>query len=113
MPTTWTTAITSWSLATYTWSDFSIAYELSLVVAKEVGGRYKRDKWGRVIDGPYADFFKDPKKKRKVIELIMKVKSNQIKQKVEIPLNTQIALSDIDMVIQEVLNKPMVNINVA
>ena len=43
----------------------------------------------------------------------MKVKSNQIKQKVEIPLNTQIALSDIDMVIQEVLNKPMVNINVA
>ena len=50
---------------------------------------------------------------RLVIELIMKVKSNQIKQKVEIPLNTQIALSDIDMVIQEVLNKPMVNINVA
>ena len=43
----------------------------------------------------------------------MKVKSNQIKQKVEIPLNTKIALSDIDMVIQEVLNKPMVNINVA
>jgi len=113
MPTTWATAITSWSLATYTWSDFSIAYELSLVVAEEVGGRYKRDKWGRVLDGPYADFFKDPKKKRKVIELIMKVKSNQIKQKVEIPLNTQIALSDIDMVIQEVLNKPMVNINVA
>mgnify|MGYP003114140333 CR=1 FL=1 len=28
-------------------------------------------------------------------------------------VNTQIALSDIDMVIQEVLNKPMVNINVA
>ena len=111
MPTTWTTAITSWSLATYTWSDFSIAYELSLI--GEVGGRYKRDKWGRAIDGPYADFFKDQEKKRKVIELIMKVKSNQIKQKVEIPLNTQIALSDIEMVIQEVLNKPMVNINVA
>ena len=113
MPTTWTTATTSWSLATYTWSDFSIAYELSLVVAEEVGGRYKRDKWGRAIDGPYADFFKDPEKKRKVIKLIMKVKSNQIKQKVEMPLNTKIALSDIDMVIQEVLNKPMVNINVA
>jgi len=106
MPTTWTTAITSWSLATYTWSDFSIAYELSLVVAEEVGGRYKRQ-------DIYADLFKDRTKKKKVIELIMKVKSNQIKQKVEIPLNTQIALSDIDMVIQEVLNKPMVNINVA
>jgi hypothetical protein len=104
MPTTWTTAITSWSLATYTWSDFSIAYELSLI--REVGGRYKRQ-------DIYADLFKDRTKKKKVIELIMKVKSNQIKQKVEIPLNTQIVLSDIDMVIQEVLNKPMVNINVA
>ncbi len=104
MPTTWTTAITSWSLATYTWSDFSIAYELSLI--GEAGGRYKRQ-------DIYADLFKDRTKKKKVIELIMKVKSNQIKQKVEIPLNTQIVLSDIDMVIQEVLNKPMVNINVA
>ena len=104
MPTTWTTATTSWSLATYTWSDFSIAYELSLI--GEVGGRYKRQ-------DIYSDLFKDRTKKKKVIELIMKVKSNQIKQKVEIPLNTQIVLSDIDMVIQEVLNKPMVNINVA
>ena len=104
MPTTWSTAITSWSLATYTWSDFSIAYELSLI--GEVGGRYKRQ-------DIYADLFKDRAKKKKVIELIMKVKSNKIKQTVEIPLNTQIALSDIDMVIQEVLNKPMVNINVA
>jgi len=102
MPTTWTTATTSWSLATYTWLDFSIAYELFLIV----GGRYKREQI-------YADFFKDRTKKKKVIELIMKIKSNQIKQKVEIPLNTQIALSDIDMVIKEVLNKPMVNINVA
>ena len=104
MPTTWTTATTSWSLATYTWSDFSIAYELSL--GGEVGGRYKRQ-------DIYADLFKDRAKKKKVIELIMKVKSNKIKQTVEIPLNTQIVLSDIDMVIQEVLNKPMVNINVA
>ena len=111
MPITWTTAITSWSLATYTWSDFSIAYELFLI--REVGGRYKRDKWGRVIDGPYADFFKDPEKKRKVIELIMKVKSNKIKQKVEIPMDAKIALSDIDMVIQEVLQKPTVNIHVS
>ena len=43
----------------------------------------------------------------------VKVKSNKIKQKVEIPMNTQIALSDIDMVIQEILQKPKVNINVA
>ena len=104
MPTTWTNATTAWSLATYTWSDFSVAYELD-----QLGGRagvYQREQI-------YADLFKDRKKKKKVIELIMKVKSNKIKQKVEIPMNTQIALSDIDMVIQEILQKPKVNINVA
>ena len=104
MPTTWTNATTAWSLATYTWSDFSVAYELD-----QLGGRagvYQREQI-------YADLFKDRKKKKKVIELIMKVKSNKIKKKVEIPINPQIALSDIDMVILEVLQKPMVNINVA
>ena len=60
-----------------------------------------------------ADLFKDRTKKRKVIELIMKVKSNKIQQKVEIPMDTKIALSDIDMVIQEVLQKPTVNIHVS
>ena len=111
MPTIWTNAETKWSAAAYTWSDFSIAYELSQLGGR--AGKYKRDKWGRVIDGPYSDFFKDPEKKRKVIELIMKVKSNKIKQKVEIPMDTKIALSDIDMVIQEVLQKPTVNIYVS
>jgi len=109
MPTTWATATTSWSLATYTWSDFSIAYELFLV--SDFGSRGTSGR--RARQDIYSDLFKDRTKKKKVIELIMKVKSNQIKQKVEIPLNTKIALSDIDMVIQEVLNKPMVNINVA
>ena len=42
-----------------------------------------------------------------------KLKSNKIKQKVEIPMDTKIALSDIDMVIQEVLQKPTVNIHVS
>jgi hypothetical protein len=105
MPITWGNATTTWTLASYTWEDFSIAYELAQVIGGR-SGAYKREQI-------YGDLFKDRTKKRKVIQLIMKVKSNQIKQKVEIPLNTQIALSDIDMVIQEVLNKPMVNINVA
>ena len=107
MPTTWTNATTAWSLATYTWSDFSVAYEL----AQLVGGRGTSGR--RARQDIYSDFFKDRKKKKRVIELIMKVKSNKIRQKVEIPMSTQIALSDIDMVIQEVLQKPMVNINVA
>ena len=103
MPTTWTKADTAWSAAAYTWSDFSIAYELD-----QAGGRagaYRRDQI-------YADLFKDRTKKRKVIELIMKVKSNKIQQKVEIPVNAKISLSDIDMVIQEVLFKPKVKIYV-
>ena len=102
---TWSTSIVTWTESVYTFSDFTTAYELAQVI----GGRscaYKREQI-------YGDLFKDRTKKRKVIQLIMKVKSNQIKQKVEIPLDTQIALSDIDMVIQEVLNKPIVNINVA
>ena len=104
MPTTWIKADTTWSAATYTWGDFSLAYELFLLRGRS--GAYRRDQI-------YADFFKDRTKKRKVIELIMKVKSNKIKQKVEIPLDTKIVLSDIDMVIQEVLQKPMVNIHVS
>ena len=106
MPTTWIKAETKWNAATYTWSDFSLAYELFLL--RDVGGRgtYRREQI-------YADFFKDRTKKKRVIELIMKVKSNKIRQKVEIPLDTKIALSDIDMVIQEVLQKPTGNINVA
>ena len=80
--------------------DFSVAYELS-----QVGGTYSKR------DLIYADLFRQrPDKKKKVIELIMKVKSNKYKEKVEIPMNAKVALSDIDLVIQEVLNKPMVNI---
>ena len=104
MPTTWTKSEIKWSAAAYTWSDFSLAYELFLLGGR--GGAYRRDQI-------YADLFKDRTKKRKIIELIMKVKSNKIKQKVEIPMDTKIALSDIDMVIQEVLQKPTVNIHVS
>ena len=104
MPTTWIKSDITWSAAAYTWSDFSLAYELFLLGGR--GGAYRRDQI-------YADLFKDRTKKRKVIELIMKVKSNKIKQRVEIPMDTKIALSDIDMVIQEVLQKPTVNIHVS
>ena len=101
---TWSTSNLNWTESVYTWGDFSVAYELS-----QVGGTYSKR------DLIYADLFRQrPDKKKKVIELIMKVKSNKIKQKVEIPTDTEIALSDIDMVIKEVLSKPpVVNINVA
>ena len=100
---TWSTSVVTWTESVYTFSDFTTAYELS-----QVGGTYSRR------DQIYADLFKQrPDKKKKVIELIMKVKSNKYKEKVEIPMNAKVALSDIDLVIQEVLNKQMVNINVS
>ena len=42
----------------------------------------------------------------------MKVKSNKIQQKAEIPLDAKVSVSDIDMIIQEVLFKPKVKIYV-
>ena len=100
---TWSTSVVTWTESVYTFSDFTTAYELS-----QVGGTYtKRDQL-------YGDLFKQrPDKKKRVIELIMKVKSNKYREKVEIPLDAKVALSDIDLVIQEVLNKQTVNINVA
>ena len=100
---TWSTSNLNWKESVYTFAEFSVAYELS-----QVGGTYSKR------DLIYADLFRQrPDKKKKVIELIMKVKKNKYKEKVEIPMNAKVALSDIDLVIQEVLNKPMVNINVA
>tara|TARA_B100001939_G_C16932391_1_gene614475 strand:+ start:1298 stop:1606 length:309 start_codon:yes stop_codon:yes gene_type:complete len=86
--------------ARFTFSEFSVAYELSLAV----GGRYKRK---QLYD---KMFQKDPEKKKKVIELILKVKGKTIKDKAKIPTNVDIALSNIDLVIQEVLNKPTARI---
>ena len=110
MPITWSTAEVSPSTlasvaetAAFSWSEFSVAYELYLL--RGYHHKYKREEI-------YSDLFKDRSKKKKVVELIMKVKSDKIKQKVEIPLNAKISLSDIDMVIQEVLFKPKVKIYV-
>ena len=90
----------SFQASSFTFEEFSVAYELSL--AK--GGRYKRKEL-------YDQMFqKDPDKKKKVIELILKVKGKTIKDKAKIPTNVDIALSNIDLVIQEVLKKPSVNI---
>ena len=100
---TWSTSVVTWTESVYTFSDFTTAYELS-----QVGGTYTKRYQA------YDDLFRQrPDKKKRVIELIMKVKSNKYKERVEIPMNAKVALSDIDLVIQEVLNKPMVNINVA
>ena len=81
MPITWSTADVSPSTlasvaetAAFSWSEFSVAYELSLVV----GGKYRRKELYNQI------FEKDKEKKRKVIELILKVKGKTIKDNVKI-----------------------------
>jgi len=100
MPTTFNQAHIPFGGAQFTFGEFSVAYELSLVV----GGKYRRKELYNQI------FEKDKEKKRKVIELILKVKGKTIKDNVKIPTNVDIALSNIDLVIQEVLNKPTARI---
>ena len=107
MPITWDEANISPAqlaadptLSKFTFEEFSLAYELYLLQGK--GSRKK-----------YENLFqKDKEKKKKVIQLVMKVKSNKIQQKAEIPLDAKVSVSDIDMIIQEVLFKPKVKIYV-
>tara|TARA_R100001079_G_C4406126_1_gene133526 strand:+ start:558 stop:872 length:315 start_codon:yes stop_codon:yes gene_type:complete len=102
MPTTFGQANIAFGASQFTFAEFSIAYELSLI--QDVGGRYKRKEL-------YDQLFKkEPEKKRKVIELILKVKGKTIKDNVQIPQNVNISLSNIDLVIQEVLKKPSARI---
>ena len=64
---TWSTSDITWTESVYTFAEFSVAYELS-----QVGGTYSKR------DLIYADLFRQrPEKKKKVIELIMKVKKNK------------------------------------
>ena len=67
---TWSTSVVTWRESVYTFSDFSVAYELS-----QVGGTYTKRYQA------YDDLFRQrPDKKKRVIELIMKVKSNKYKE---------------------------------
>ena len=85
-------------LATFTWSEFSTAYEAYLL-----RGSYRKKE--------YNEFYNQHlDKKQKMISLILKVKGKTIKDDVVIPTNVDIALSNIDLVIQEVLKKPTARI---
>jgi predicted transcriptional regulator YheO len=105
MPITWDEAEISPAelsanseLAGFTWSEFSTAYEAYLK-----RGKYRRK--------DYQQFYNQHlDKKKKMINLILKVKGKTIKDEAIIPVNMDIALSNIDLVIQEVIKKPSVNI---
>ena len=84
-------------LAAFTWIEFSTAYEAYLL-----RGYSKKE---------YNLFYnQNLDKKKKMINLILKVKGKTIKDNVIIPTNVDIALSNIDLVIQEVLKKPTAKI---
>jgi len=100
MPITFGQANIAFTSARYTFAEFSVAYELSLI---KDGKSSRKEIFERM-------FKREPEKKRKVIELILKVKGKTIKDNVKIPTNVDVALSNIDLVIQEVLNKPSVNV---
>ncbi len=107
MPITWNQADVSPTqlasdpeLATFTFSEFSVVYEVYLVTKDGRSGKVKYDEY----------FQNNPKKKKKMSGLILKVKGKTIKDNVIIPDNVNISLSNIDLVIQEVLNKPKVNV---
>jgi len=107
MPITWsqwTTTPAGLSLesdtAVFTWSEFSVAYEAYLK-----RGNYRRK--------DYNEFYnQNLDKKKKMVSLILKVKGETIKDDATIPMDMNISLSDIDMVINEVLLKPKVKIYV-
>jgi len=107
MPTTWGDADISLShlqanseLSTFTWGEFSVAYEAYLK-----RGNYRRK--------DYNEFYnQNLDKKKKMVSLILKVKGETIKDDATIPVDMNISLSDIDMVINEVLLKPKVKIYV-
>ena len=105
MPITWDRADISPAelsensqIAGFTWSEFSTAYDAYL----KRGVYRKKD---------YREFYNQHlDKKKKMINLILKVKGKTIKDEAIIPTNMDIALSNIDLVIQEVIKKPSVNI---
>ena len=107
MPITWGDADISPSqlaanseLATFTWAEFSTAYEAYL-------------KRGNCRRKDYNEFYnQNLDKKKKMVSLILKVKGETIKDDAVIPMDMDISLTDIDMVINEVLLKPKVKIYV-
>ena len=96
----------AFSNAKYTFAEISIALELFLLKGGYSG--YKRRQQ------VYGDFFKsNPEKKKQVVKLVMKVKGQTIKQDAKVSKKTKVTVSDIDLIISEILNiKPKVEVHV-
>tara|TARA_R110000824_G_scaffold285757_3_gene473885 strand:- start:675 stop:998 length:324 start_codon:yes stop_codon:yes gene_type:complete len=106
MPLTWNQISVAFSNAKYTFAEISIALELFLLKGGYSG--YKRRQQ------VYGDFFKsNPEKKKQVVKLVMKVKGQTIKQDAKVSKKTKVTVSDIDLIISEILNiKPKVEVHV-
>ena len=82
-------------------------YRIGAFLLGGTGSRRRRDQ-------TYQELFQQyPEKKKKTIQLIMKIKGQEIKQGVKIPNQVDVTLKDIDLIISEVLNvKPEVAVDV-
>jgi len=100
--TTWSRADIGWGVARFTWEEFSLAYELSLI-------RGNRSLRSREYDKFWDKF---PEKKERFIELYLKVNGVDMRDKAKLTSDVEVSISDIDLVIQEVLQKPKVSISV-
>tara|TARA_B100000287_G_scaffold9780_2_gene9931 strand:- start:967 stop:1287 length:321 start_codon:yes stop_codon:yes gene_type:complete len=101
--TTWSQSNIKWSLARYTFAEFSLAYELDQIRGSSSRRRRK-----------YAELWKkSPEKKERFIELFLKVNGVDVKHTAKISPDVDVDVSDIDLVIQEILQKPTVSISVA
>jgi hypothetical protein len=106
MPLTWSQTVIAFGNADYTWAEISIALELAQVTDGVSSRRRREDIYKKL-------FQQHPEKKKKTIQLIMKIKGQEIKQGVKIPNQVDVTLKDIDLIISEVLNvKPEVAVDV-
>jgi len=106
VPLTWDQISVAFNNAKFTFAEISIALELFLLKGGYSG--YKRRQQ------VYGDFFKsNPEKKKQVVKLVMKVRGQTIKQDAKVPEKSEVTVSDIDLIISEILNiKPKVEVNV-
>ena len=101
--TTFSEAKIKFSEARFTFAEFSLAFELQQIRGSSSRRRKK-----------YAELWKkSPDKKDRFIELFLKVNGVDVKHTAKISPDVEVGVSDIDLVIQEVLQKPKVSISVA
>ena len=85
-----------WGVNSYTWGDVSLVIEVAEIVGNSAASRQRRIE--QLLQ-------KEPKKKKQLIRLICRVKGEKVYDEEKEVGDIQIKLSDIDLIINEVLGK--------